>query len=232
MSIWINQAIKGFRDKDGRQVENAHLLGLFNRVCKLLFYKIKPIFVFDGECPTLKLHTVHRRSERARKVLEKSKNLSLNVIEKFVNSQLAKSSKLVFNTAKLSSSAKNFLSEFYLPPSRQVDIYQNFVQLEEQFQNKISDEPIAEEGDVLVSKTFHHPDYQNVRDIDINSAHFKRFVTILLKVSFFFFIFLVVVYHQQHGMKFWSKFVIATNNARVQTSTCCLPIRMNFQIFN
>lgn len=37
---------------------NAHLLGLFHRLCKLLFYRIKPIFVFDGGIPALKRQTM------------------------------------------------------------------------------------------------------------------------------------------------------------------------------
>ena len=49
VSIWLNQAVKGFRDKSGNAVPNAHILGLFHRICKLLFYRIRPIFVFDGQ---------------------------------------------------------------------------------------------------------------------------------------------------------------------------------------
>ena len=39
ISIWLNQAVKGFRDKSGNAVPHAHLLGLYHRVCKLLFYR-------------------------------------------------------------------------------------------------------------------------------------------------------------------------------------------------
>ena len=54
ISIWLNQSVKGYRDKSGNAVANAHLLGLFHRISKLLFYKIKPVFVFDGKAPDLK----------------------------------------------------------------------------------------------------------------------------------------------------------------------------------
>jgi len=54
VSIWLHQATKGFRDAQGNPLPNAHLLGLCHRICKLLFYKIKPVFVFDGGVPFLK----------------------------------------------------------------------------------------------------------------------------------------------------------------------------------
>ena len=59
--LYFLQAVKGYRDKSGNAVANAHLLGLFHRISKLLFYKIKPVFVFDGKAPDLKKETLHRR---------------------------------------------------------------------------------------------------------------------------------------------------------------------------
>lgn len=58
ISIWLNQAVKGVRDRDGSSVQNAHLLTLFHRICKLLFFRIRPIFVFDGDAPLLKKQTL------------------------------------------------------------------------------------------------------------------------------------------------------------------------------
>ena len=60
VSIWLHQATKGFRDSSGNPVPNAHLIGLCHRLCKLLFYKIKPVFVFDGGVPFLKRQTIVR----------------------------------------------------------------------------------------------------------------------------------------------------------------------------
>lgn len=50
--------MKGVRDREGNSVQNAHLLTLFHRICKLLFFRIKPVFVFDGEAPLLKKQTL------------------------------------------------------------------------------------------------------------------------------------------------------------------------------
>lgn len=66
------------RDKDGRVLVNAHILGkrqplrgnpwdvdakpclvgFLRRINKLLFHGIKPVFVFDGGAPNLKRSTI------------------------------------------------------------------------------------------------------------------------------------------------------------------------------
>ena len=60
-SIWLIQFIKAMRDESGEMVQNAPLLGLFRRLCKLLFLHVQPVLVFDGATPVLKQRTVARR---------------------------------------------------------------------------------------------------------------------------------------------------------------------------
>lgn len=60
-SIWIHQFMRTMRDKEGNALKNGHLLGFFRRICKLLFFDIKPVFVFDGGAPTLKRSTIVSR---------------------------------------------------------------------------------------------------------------------------------------------------------------------------
>ncbi|CAG8784023.1 17200_t:CDS:2, partial [Acaulospora morrowiae] len=52
------------RDQDGNALKNAHFLGFFRRICKLLFFNIKPVFVFDGGAPELKRATLTERRKR------------------------------------------------------------------------------------------------------------------------------------------------------------------------
>jgi DNA excision repair protein ERCC-5 len=60
-SIWITQFIKAMRDEDGKMMKNAHILGTLRRILKLLFNRVRPLFVFDGETPALKLRTIRIR---------------------------------------------------------------------------------------------------------------------------------------------------------------------------
>lgn len=63
-SIWIYQFLKAVRDKEGNALRNSHVVGFFRRICKLLYFGIKPVFVFDGGAPTLKRQTILARKRR------------------------------------------------------------------------------------------------------------------------------------------------------------------------
>lgn len=54
------------RDKEGRALPNAHILGFLRRITKLLYYGIKPVFVFDGGAPVIKRATLAQRKSRKR----------------------------------------------------------------------------------------------------------------------------------------------------------------------
>ncbi|KAI9084232.1 hypothetical protein K1719_033739 [Acacia pycnantha] len=81
-SIWMVQFMKAMRDEKGEMVRNAHLLGFFRRICKLLFLRTKPVFIFDGGTPVLKRRTViarRRQRENAQaKVRKTAEKLLLN----------------------------------------------------------------------------------------------------------------------------------------------------------
>lgn len=63
-SIWIYQFLKAVRDKEGNALRNSHVVGFFRRICKLLYFGIKPVFVFDGGAPALKRQTIAGRKKR------------------------------------------------------------------------------------------------------------------------------------------------------------------------
>ncbi|OEL19728.1 DNA repair protein UVH3 [Dichanthelium oligosanthes] len=77
-SIWMVQFMRAMRDDSGEMIRDAHLLGFLRRICKLLFLRVRPVFVFDGATPVLKRRTLatrrrHRDAAQAkvRKTAEK-----------------------------------------------------------------------------------------------------------------------------------------------------------------
>ncbi|XP_072832615.1 basic immunoglobulin-like variable motif-containing protein isoform X5 [Vicugna pacos] len=90
ISIWLNQALKGVRDRHGNSIENAHLLTLFHRLCKLLFFRIRPIFVFDGDAPLLKKQTLAKRRHRKDLASTDSKKTTEKLLKTFLKRQVIK----------------------------------------------------------------------------------------------------------------------------------------------
>ncbi|NWX43335.1 ERCC5 protein, partial [Steatornis caripensis] len=90
ISIWLNQAIKGARDRGGNSVRNAHLLTLFHRLCKLLFFRIRPVFVFDGEAPLLKRQTLAKRRQRKEIATSDSRRTTEKLLKTFLKRQVIK----------------------------------------------------------------------------------------------------------------------------------------------
>ncbi|KAK7339428.1 hypothetical protein VNO77_20093 [Canavalia gladiata] len=92
-SIWMVQFVKAMRDEKGEMVRNAHLIGFFRRICKLLFLRTKPVFVFDGGTPALKRRTViarRRQRENAQaKVRKTAEKLLLNHLKALRLKELA-----------------------------------------------------------------------------------------------------------------------------------------------
>lgn len=90
ISIWLNQALKGVRDRHGNAIENAHLLTLFHRLCKLLFFRIRPIFVFDGDAPLLKKQTLAKRRQKKDSASIDSRKTTEKLLKTFLKRQALK----------------------------------------------------------------------------------------------------------------------------------------------
>lgn len=63
-SIWIYQFLRAVRDKEGNALGQSHIVGFFRRICKMLYFGILPLFVFDGGAPALKRKVILARKER------------------------------------------------------------------------------------------------------------------------------------------------------------------------
>ncbi|KAF6175950.1 hypothetical protein GIB67_003438 [Kingdonia uniflora] len=112
-SIWMVQFMKAMRDERGEMVTNAHILGFFRRICKLLFLRTKPVFVFDGGTPALKKRTViarRRQREKAKaKIRKTAEKLLLNRLKEMRLKEIAKD--IENQRQKNDSKGKNIIRE-------------------------------------------------------------------------------------------------------------------------
>ncbi|KAL6420740.1 hypothetical protein ACFW04_013862 [Cataglyphis niger] len=90
ISIWIYQVLQGYQDRHGVPRPNAHLLGLFTRICKLLYYKIKPVFVFDGGVPMLKKNTIALRRKQKSIATSKAQKMKADLINNLIKHSVVK----------------------------------------------------------------------------------------------------------------------------------------------
>ncbi|CDK26179.1 unnamed protein product [Kuraishia capsulata CBS 1993] len=79
-SIWVYQFLKAVRDKDGNSLQSAHIVGVFRRICKLLYFGIFPVFVFDGGVPALKRKTIAQRRERREGAKESTEQAARRIL--------------------------------------------------------------------------------------------------------------------------------------------------------
>ncbi|KAK0531511.1 DNA repair protein rad2 [Tilletia horrida] len=102
-SIWLYHFQNAMRDKEGRTLSNAHILGFLWRILKLLFYGIRPVFVFDGAAPVLKRRTLANRKTRK----EGAKETHARTAEKLLAAQLrAAAVKHIASGPELSAKAR------------------------------------------------------------------------------------------------------------------------------
>jgi len=102
--------MKGYRDKDGNPLTNAHLLGVFHRVLKLLNYGVKPVFVFDGGVPHLKRQTLASRRQKKLDAVEKSEITRKKLVTNLLKRRLERELKLTLPPSLRMSSKIDELS--------------------------------------------------------------------------------------------------------------------------
>ncbi|XP_056134816.1 DNA excision repair protein ERCC-5 homolog [Lampris incognitus] len=168
ISIWLNQAVKGVRDREGNSVQNAHLLTLFHRICKLLFFRIRPVFVFDGDAPLLKKQTLATRRQRKEELNRESKNTNEKLLKTFLKRQAIKAA--LGDQSKdplpsIASSGKDVVDDIYvlpaLPPAEEDD-------------RNSSEEEEEKELEEMADRYFTYQEelYEDPNAVDINSEEF------------------------------------------------------------
>ncbi|KAF6725459.1 DNA repair protein complementing XP-G cells-like [Oryzias melastigma] len=169
ISIWLNQAVKGVRDREGNSVQNAHLLTLFHRICKLLFFRIRPVFVFDGDAPLLKKQTLAQRRQRKEELTRESKQTNEKLLKTFLKRQALKAA--LGDHSKdplpsLSSVRRDEVDDLYVLPA---------IPPAEDVERSRSSSPSSEEESQEVADSFHvyqEELYEDPNSVDINSEEF------------------------------------------------------------
>uniref|UniRef100_I3J4Y1 Excision repair cross-complementation group 5 n=1 Tax=Oreochromis niloticus TaxID=8128 RepID=I3J4Y1_ORENI len=169
ISIWLNQAVKGVRDREGNSVHNAHLLTLFHRICKLLFFRIRPVFVFDGDAPLLKKQTLALRRQRKEELTRESRNTNEKLLKTFLKRQAIKAA--LGDHSKeplpsLSSVRRNEVDDMYvlpaLPPAEEKAKSSSEEEEEEREEEEMVDSYYMYQGEVC----------EDPNSMDINSEEF------------------------------------------------------------
>ncbi|XP_009583445.1 PREDICTED: DNA repair protein complementing XP-G cells [Fulmarus glacialis] len=167
ISIWLNQAIKGARDRGGNSIQNAHLLTLFHRLCKLLFFRIRPVFVFDGEAPLLKRQTLAKRRQRKEVAISDSRKTTEKLLKTFLKRQVIKTALTGRSSEVLPSITqvrREEIDDMYVLPS-----------LEEEEKNS-SEEEDEKEWEVRMTqkKMLQEELCENPHSVDIESEDFNK----------------------------------------------------------
>ncbi|KAF7659457.1 hypothetical protein LDENG_00297360 [Lucifuga dentata] len=168
ISIWLNQAVKGVRDRDGNSVQNAHLLTLFHRICKLLFFRIRPVFVFDGDAPLLKKQTLALRRQRKEELSRESKQTNEKLLKTFLKRQAIK--------AALGDHSKDPLPSISSVRRDEVDniyVLPALPPAEEKDKNSSEEEEDKEWEEMIDSYHMYQGElYDDPNSVDINSEDF------------------------------------------------------------
>ncbi|XP_034075192.1 DNA repair protein complementing XP-G cells isoform X1 [Gymnodraco acuticeps] len=172
ISIWLNQAVKGVRDREGNSVQNAHLLTLFHRVCKLLFFRIRPVFVFDGDAPLLKKQTLALRRQRKEELTRESKQTNDKLLKTFLKRQAIKAA--LGDASKdplpsLSTVRRDEVDDMYVLPALPAAEEKDKSSSEEEEEEKeLEETDETDEGYHMYQGEL----YENPNSVDINSEEF------------------------------------------------------------
>ncbi|KAM9301143.1 DNA excision repair protein ERCC-5-like isoform 2-T2 [Morus bassanus] len=166
ISIWLNQAIKGARDRGGNSIQNAHLLTLFHRLCKLLFFRIRPVFVFDGEAPLLKRQTLAKRRQRKEVAISDSRKTTEKLLKTFLKRQVIKTA--------LTGKSKELLPSITQVRREEIDDMYVLPSLEDEEKNS-SEEEDEKEWEVRMNqkKMLQEELCENPHSVDIESEDFN-----------------------------------------------------------
>ncbi|KAG5261604.1 hypothetical protein AALO_G00286230 [Alosa alosa] len=169
ISIWLNQALKGVRDRDGNTVQNAHLLTLFHRLCKLLFFRVRPVFVFDGDAPLLKKQTLAIRRQRKEEMSKESKQTHEKMLRTLLKRHAIKAA--LGETSQepmpsISTLRRDEADDMYVLPALPAPV---------EMENSLDEEEALDwEESTQALNSWQENIYEDPSSVDINSEQFSQ----------------------------------------------------------
>ncbi|XP_058800041.1 DNA excision repair protein ERCC-5 homolog [Phymastichus coffea] len=176
VSIWIHQVIQGYQDRRGNSLPNAHLIGLFNRICKLMYFKIKPVFVFDGGVPLLKKNTIATRRKLKSIAASKAQKLKNDLINNLIKHTAVKGALDKGNDEGESSTIQHFKDPKAIPGTSKIPDMYFLPDMPSTSQFTDSDDYIrSDEDDQLNLSPRKQTKWMgNIHTVNINTEEFKN----------------------------------------------------------
>ncbi|KAM9049220.1 DNA excision repair protein ERCC-5 isoform 2-T2 [Megaptera novaeangliae] len=145
-------------------MENAHLLTLFHRLCKLLFFRIRPVFVFDGDAPLLKKQTLAKRRQRKDLATTDSKKTTEKLLKTFLKRQVIKTALKSKREEALPSLTQVQREDdiYVLPPLQEAEKNSSEEEDEKEWQERMNQKQALQEAF-----------FQNPHAVDIESEDFS-----------------------------------------------------------
>eukprot|EP00526_Cylindrotheca_closterium_P003118 CAMPEP_0113639228 /NCGR_PEP_ID=MMETSP0017_2-20120614/20573_1 /TAXON_ID=2856 /ORGANISM="Cylindrotheca closterium" /LENGTH=1563 /DNA_ID=CAMNT_0000550419 /DNA_START=18 /DNA_END=4706 /DNA_ORIENTATION=- /assembly_acc=CAM_ASM_000147 len=107
-SIWLTQFLAALKDPNtGNTMPAAHLVGFLRRLCKLRYHGIRPVLVFDGATPEIKLRELKDRRQRREQFRSKGEDGGIvRMAKKLLTQQLQKHGRNFIKVAAEETKAK------------------------------------------------------------------------------------------------------------------------------
>ncbi|XP_011506583.1 PREDICTED: DNA repair protein complementing XP-G cells [Ceratosolen solmsi marchali] len=176
VSIWIHQVIQGYQDRQGNSIPNAHLIGLFNRICKLMYFKIKPVFVFDGGVPLLKKKTTALRRKLKSIATCKAQKLKNDLISNLMKYAVVKGTLDKGNEDSENNAKPRFTDSTVIADSSKFDDMYKLPDIVNDGKSVNSDDyqDSDEESELELSPRKQARWIGNIHNVNVNTEEFKN----------------------------------------------------------